>query len=145
MGIQSTPHSSESPFTWGTVRYQPTTLTGTFDDLNVFPLPAGTTVLEVRMVCVRGDVGAGNVTVDLELNTVGGTAILTGAADNAGTAGLTTSFADNAARKTALDALNASLIAGTFVGFNVEVTIASGTSTAPPIMEIHVLYGRLVL
>lgn len=143
MGIQSTPHSSESPFTWGTVRYQPTTLTGTFDEV-LFNLPAGTTVIECRMVCIRGDTGATSVTIDLELNAAGGTAILTGASNNAGTAGLTTSFADNAGRKTALDAINASSLGGTNVGFNAEVTIV-GTATVAPIMEIHVLYGRLVL
>lgn len=131
---------SSSPYQWGTVRYTPTTLTGTFDDV-VFPIPTGSFVLDVFMVCVRGDTGATTTTIDLELNTAGGTAILTGASDNAGTAGLTTWFASEAARKTAVDAINASLAAGTFVGIDVEVTV-SGTYTVAPIMEIHVLYGR---
>jgi hypothetical protein len=110
---------SSSPYQWGTIRWQPTTLTGTFDEV-VFPLPSGTVVLDVFMVCLRGDTGATTTTIDLELNTAGGTAILTGASDNAGTAGLTTWFASEAARKTAV----------------------SGTYTVAPIMEIHVLYGR---
>ncbi len=140
MGIQSQPYESSSPFQWGTVRYQPTTMTGTFDEV-VFTLPAGTVVLDVRMACIRGDTGATTTTIDLELNAAGGTAILTGASDNAGTAGLTTAFADNAARKTALDAINASSLGGTNVGFNAEVTV-SGTYTVAPIIEISVLYGR---
>lgn len=140
MGYTTPAHQSSSPFQWGTVRYQPTTMTGTFDEV-VFPLPAGTTVLDVFMVCISGDTGATTTTVDLELNTAGGTAILTGASDNAGTAGLTTWFASEAARKTAVDAINASLLAGTFVGFDVEVTV-SGTYTVAPVLEIHALYGR---
>lgn len=142
MGYMTPTFESSSPFQWGVVRWQPTTMTGTFDEV-VFTLPTGTTVLDVRMVCVRGDTGATTTTIDLELNAAGGTAILTGASDNAGTAGLTTSFADNAARKTALDAINASSLGGTNVGFNAEVTV-SGTYTVAPIMEIHVLYGRVV-
>lgn len=142
MGYMTPTQDSTSPFAWGTVRWTPTTLTGTFDEV-VFTLPAGTIVLDVKMTCIRADVGAaGNVTVDLELNAAGGTAILTGAADNAGTAGLTTTFADNAGRKTALDAINAYSLGTGAIGFNAETTIASGTSTTPCIMEISVLYGR---
>lgn len=141
MGYMTPTHDSSSPFQWGTVRWTPTTLTGTFDEV-VFTLPAGTIVLDVIMTCIRADVGAGNVTVDLELNAASGTAIITGATDNAGTAGLTTTFADNAGRKTALDAINASSLGGTAIGFNAECTIASGTSTTPCQMEISVLYGR---
>jgi hypothetical protein len=133
---------SDSPYQWGTVRWQPTTMTGTFDEV-VFTLPAGTVVLDARLVCIRGDTGATTTTIDVELNAASGTAILTGASDNAGTAGLTTSFADNAGRKTALDAINASSLGGTAVGFNFETTV-SGTYTVAPIMELHVLYGRLV-
>ncbi len=140
MGIFTPVFDSSSPFQWGTVRYQPTTMTGTFDEV-VATFPAGTVFLDVRMACIRGDTGATTTTIDLELNSAGGTAILTGASDNAGTAGLTTAFADNAARKTALDAINASSLGGTNVGINVEVTV-SGTYTVAPIMEISVLYGR---
>jgi hypothetical protein len=141
MGIFTPVRDSSAPFTWGTVRYTPTTLTGTFDEV-IATFPAGTIFLDVQMTCIRADAGAGNVTVDLELNAAGGTAIITGATDNAGTAGLTTTFADNAGRKTALDAMNASSLGGTAVGINAEVTIATGTSTTPCIMEISVLYGR---
>ena len=131
---------SSSPYQWGTVRWQPTTMTGTFDEV-IFTLPAGTVVLDVKMTCIRGDTGATTTTIDLELNAANGTAIITGASDNAGTAGLTTTFADNAGRKTALDAINVySLVTGA-VGFNAEVTV-SGTYTVAPIMEISVLYGR---
>lgn len=143
MAITSSVLESSAPYVWNTIRYQPTTMTGTFDEV-VFALPTGTTVLDVFMTCIRGDTGATTTTIDLELNAASGTAILTGASDNAGTAGLTTWFASEAARKTAVDAINAATLAGTFVGINVEVTV-SGTYTVAPIMEIHVLCGRLVV
>lgn len=142
MGIFSPTPDSTSPFGWRTVRWQPTTLTGTFDEI-VFTPPAGTTILDVFMVCVRGDTGATTTTIDLEWLAPGGTAILTGASDNAGTAGLTTWFASEAARKTAVDAGNVASLNGTAPAINAEVTV-SGTYTVAPIMEIHVLCGRIV-
>lgn len=140
MGYVTPVRDSSSPFQWGTIRYTPTTMTGTFDEV-VFPLPSGTVVMDVFMTCISGDTGATTTTIDIELNSAGGTAILTGASDNAGTAGLTTWFASEAARKTAVDAINAATLAGTFVGLNLEVTV-SGTYTVAPVMEISVLYGR---
>lgn len=140
MGLFSQTPSVQRPFEDVVIRWQPTTLTGTFDEI-ILTLPAYTVFLDVFLVCIRGDTGATTTTIDLELNAAGGTAILTGASDNAGTAGLTTWFASEAARKTAVDAINASSLGGTAVGINAEVTV-SGTYTVAPIMELHVFCGR---
>lgn len=140
--ISSDPTVEE--FKWLPIRWQPTTLTGTVDEV-IATLPAGTLLLGAFMVCVRGDTGATSTTVDIEIGPTGAgdVATLTGASDNGGTAGLTTDFATIAAKKTALDGINAISLGGSALKVNVECTFV-GTATVAPIMEVYLLAGRLV-
>lgn len=141
MGIYSTALSSEAPYRWGTIRWQPTTLTGTVDEV-IATLPAGTIILDAVMVCIRGDTGATTTTIDLEIGATGAgdTSILTGPSDNAGTAGTV----ENTVTEANLTTINGVSLGGSALKVNVECTF-SGSATVAPIMEFHLLYGRLVM
>ena len=137
--ITPTPDSS-SPYKWRTIRWQPTTLTGTVDEV-IATLPANTVILDAAMVCIRGDTGATTTTIDLEIGATGAgdTSIVTGPSDNAGTAGIV----ENTVTEANLATINAVSLGGSALKVNVECTF-SGTATIAPIMEFHLLYGRLV-
>lgn len=134
--------SVELPAQWTKVRYQPTTLTGTVDDI-FYTLPAYSQLLDMRVVTVQAEAGATTSTLDIEGGGALGqtTALITGASDNGGTLGLSSEKASIAAWKTSTDAINLVTMAGTAVKLNCELTF-SGTATTAPIFDIWILIGK---
>jgi len=130
------------PAEWQVIRFKPGVLTGNINVV-VTTLPAYTVVLDARAVAIEAPVGDGGCKVDIECGATTGqeTELFAGAADNVGAVGKTSTFADEAARKVALDAANAITLAGTPLIVNAEIAW-TGTATAPFAMDVYLLCAR---
>ena len=130
-------YESSSPYQWNTIRYTPTTLTGTVDEV-IATLPAGTIILDAAIVCHRAQAGGTSCTVDVEVGATGAgdTNLLTGEVAVIATV-------ENTVTEANLLTINAVSLAGNPLKVNLEQTWV-GTGATAPIFEVHLLMGRLV-
>lgn len=135
--VPTSPHV-DRPYGWKTFHVTPGTLTGT-TDVTVVTLPAGTVILDAKMVVIAGDVGATTTSGDLEIGATGAgdTEVLDGGADFGGVTGAVESVASDAA----LSTVNAVSLGGSALVVNLEVAYG-GTATTAPTYEVSILCGR---
>lgn len=128
----------ERPFGWKTWRVTPETLTGT-TDVTVATLPAGTTILDAKLVSIV----AGNATataVDIEIGATGaGDTTLVG-----GLNGQDAGAVENTVTEANLSTVNGVSLGGSPLVVNAEIAY-TGTATTAPQFEVHLLCGRNVL
>jgi len=135
--IGASPHI-ERPFGWKTYYVTPQALTGVAD-VTIDTLPAETVVLDAKIVTIVAASGVGVVNCDLEFTALGGTALLSDAADGGSIIGSVSAI--NAPTAANLITVNAASLGGTAQVVNLEITYG-GTETIPPTYGVSILCGR---
>ena len=135
--IGASPHI-ERPFGWKTYYVTPEALS-TGADITVDTLPAGTIILDAKMVIETASTAVGTtlVTVEVGANGAGETVLLTLGADS----GKVLGNSESAVSDANLTTINAVSLGGSPLVVNLAI-VYSGTETIAPTVAVAILCGR---
>ena len=139
--VGATP-SIDRPFGWKTYYVTPLLLTGDVD-CTVDTLPAGTIILDTKLVIETASTSVSTTLVKIEVGATGAgdTALSTLGADSGKVLGNTESAPIVASVDTNLTTVNAVSLGGADLVVNLNVTYG-GTETTAPTVAVFILCGR---